>query len=267
MQSPLSLENQPMWSDTTVLRAYTPVPGFGVLPVNAFLIRAAEPVLVDTGLGALRGEFMERLRAAIDPRELRWIWLTHTDPDHIGNLEAVMAEAPLARLVTTYLGMGKLGLHGLPLDRCFLLNPGQRLDVGDRELVAVTPPTFDAPETTGLFDVRSEILFSADCFGALMDRPQETAADIPVADLEAGLAGWTSVDAPWLRHVDERLFDKAIDPLRSLGPRAVLGSHLPPAEGMLETLLAGLRAARHAPAFVGPDQAALEQMLAGANAA
>lgn len=39
-------------------------------------------------------------------------------------------------MITTFLGMGKMGLHGLPVERVHLLNPGQRLAVGDRELVA-----------------------------------------------------------------------------------------------------------------------------------
>ena len=44
----------------------------------------------------------------------------------------------------------------------------------------------------------------------------------------------------------------------------VLSSHLPAAPGaMTERLLASLAEAPDAPPFVGPDQAALEQMLAG----
>ncbi len=43
----------------------------------------------------------------------------------------------------------------------------------------------------------------------------------------------------------------------------VLSSHLPAASGaMLERLLGSLEAAPTAQPFVGPDQAALEQMLA-----
>jgi glyoxylase-like metal-dependent hydrolase (beta-lactamase superfamily II) len=267
MQNPISIENQELEDGTTVLRSWTPIPGLGVLPVNAFLIKAPEPVLIDTGLAALHSDFMEHLQELVDLRDLSWIWLTHTDADHVGNLAAVLAEAPIARVVTTFLGMGKLGLLGLPVERCFLLNPGQRLAVGDRELLAVTPPSFDAPETTGLFDAHSGYLYSADCFGALLDRPYDVAADVPADALEAGLVTWAGVDAPWLRLVDERLFDRVTADIRSLRPRAVLGSHLPPAVDMLDTLLGHLRAARGAPAFTGPDQAALEQMMAGASAA
>lgn len=36
--------------DTHVLPTYYPVPGFGILPVNAFVLKAKEPVLVDAGL-------------------------------------------------------------------------------------------------------------------------------------------------------------------------------------------------------------------------
>jgi hypothetical protein len=39
----------------------------------------------------------------------------------------------------------------------------------------------------------------------------------------------------------------------------VLGSHLPPATSMNDTLIDCVIAAREAPTFVGPDQAALEQ--------
>jgi glyoxylase-like metal-dependent hydrolase (beta-lactamase superfamily II) len=267
MENPTFLDDQAFADGTTVLRSWMPIPGLGVLPVNAFLIKAAEPVLIDTGLAALHDEFMDHLRELIDLRDLRWIWLTHTDADHVGNLASVLAEAPKARVVTTFLGMGKLGLLGLPVERCFLLNPGQRLTVGDRELLAVTPPSFDAPETTGLFDGRSEFLYSADCFGAMLDRPYDVAADVPADALEAGLVTWAGVDAPWLRLVDARLFDRTAADICGLRPRAVLGSHLPPAMDMLDPLLGHLRAARDAPAFTGPDQAALEQMMAGASAA
>jgi len=267
MDQPTMMETRRLAADTTLLGAYTPVPGHGVLPVNAFLVEAAQPVLIDTGLAALREEFLAALTARIDPRDLRWIWLTHTDPDHLGNLEAVLEMAPNARLVTTFLGMGKLGLHGLPVDRAYLLNPGQTLDVGDRLLTAVAPPSFDAPETTAVFDGRGRTLFSADCFGALMSAPAEHAADIPAGELQEGLRGWSAVDAPWLQWVADVRFHERLEAVSRLGAQSVYSSHLPPAAGMTDFLLRTLDDSRNAPAFVGPDQAAMEQMLAQAGVA
>lgn len=264
MQGPAMLAPRAVAPDTVMLPSYMPVPGFGVLPVNAFVIRGREPVLIDTGLAALRDDFVAALGRSIDPEDLRWIWLTHADADHLGNLAAVLELAPRARVVTTYLGMGKLGLMGMPVDRAFLLNPGQSLDLGDRRLEALAPPCFDAPETTVAFDARTRALFSSDCFGALMDRPAETAAALPEADLVRGMVAWATVDAPWLPMVDRGTFAHALGRVRDLDPATVLGSHLPPADGMTGTLLGVLAGAPDAPAFVGPDQAALERMMAQA---
>jgi hypothetical protein len=36
--------------DTSVLPSYFPIPGLGLLPVNAFVVKAQQPVLLDTGL-------------------------------------------------------------------------------------------------------------------------------------------------------------------------------------------------------------------------
>jgi hypothetical protein len=262
MKAPTMFETRTVAADTSSLSAYMPVPGFGVLPVNAFVIHAAEPVLIDTGLAALGSDFMQQLHASIDPGDLRWIWITHTDPDHLGNLADVLNEAPDARVVTTYLGMGKMGMHGLPLDRMYLLNPGQTLNVGDRQLAAVSPPTFDAPETTAVFDGRTRTLFSADCFGALLDEPSHSAAEIAPETLREGCVRWASVDAPWLRLLDRVKFTRRLEVLHGLNAETILSAHLPPAKAMMPTLIDHLVAALDAPQFVGPDQQALEQMMA-----
>jgi glyoxylase-like metal-dependent hydrolase (beta-lactamase superfamily II) len=267
MDTPVMLTPQTVAPDTWILPAYLPVPGFGSLPVNAFVIRGAEPVLVDTGLAALGNEFMEALESIVDPDALRWIWVTHADADHVGNLARILAAARQARVVTTFLGMGKLAMQGLSLERVHLLNPGQSLELADRRLTAFTPPSFDAPETTGLYDDRSRALFSSDCLGALLEAPVERAADLPEAALREGLVVWATVDAPWLCGLQAGRFAESAAAVRRFEPDAVLSSHLPPARGMLDVLLGHLDAARAASPFVGPDQAELERMMAEAMAA
>ncbi len=47
-----------MMPDIEILPAHFPIPGMGFLAVNAFVIKAREPVLVDTGMGIESKEFM-----------------------------------------------------------------------------------------------------------------------------------------------------------------------------------------------------------------
>lgn len=250
---------------THILPAYFPVPMLGLIPVNAFLIGAAEPVLIDTGLFAVSNEFIAGLSSIISLDALRWIWLTHVDADHIGSLERILAAAPRARVVTTFLGLGKYSLRGvLPPERVHLLNPGQQLHVGDRTLLALRPATYDAPETTALFDVRTRTLFSSDSFGAVLDAPADDAAAIPGAKLRDGSVVWATIEAPWLQIVAPEPFERTVANVRALKPELVLSSHLPPARGMMDTLCSHVLSARGAAPFVGPDQAAMMAAMSAA---
>jgi glyoxylase-like metal-dependent hydrolase (beta-lactamase superfamily II) len=263
MDVPVMFESRTVAPDTEILPSYLPVPGMGVLADNAYLIFAAQPVLVDAGVAALRTELVAALEGLLDPAELRWIWVTHADPDHIGGLAPLLERAPNAKIVTNFLGMGKLGLLELAApDRFHLINPGQLLDVGDRELLALRPPLFDAPETMALLDTRTRALFSSDCFGGLLREPCETAAAIALDELRVGMVRWATVDAPWLSVSEPRAMGRALEAVRRLEPSIVLSSHLPPARGITDRLLLNLSASCGAPGFEGPDQAALEQMLA-----
>jgi hypothetical protein len=216
-------------NEVYMLPSYCPIPNMGVLPMNAFLVRGEQPILIDTGSGPLAAEFVDSLSNLIDLEDLRWLWLTHTDPDHVGAVELVLEAAPKAQVVTTFLGAAKLGLHRpLPEDRTHLINPGERLDLGDRELVALRPPVFDAPETIAAFDSSSRAFFAADCFGTLMSKPAATAEDIDDDALRDGLGIWAGIDTPWFEYASRDRLAEAVQNLWRLQPSAVLSGHLPP---------------------------------------
>ena len=152
----------------------------------------------------------------------------------------------------------------LPLDRVRLVNPGQTITVGDRTLTAIRPPAFDNPSTTGFVDDRSGALFSSDCFGALLGDVPDSASELSDDELRQGQVFWATVDAPWMHHVDPGVFAGASSSGSAASdPSMILSSHLPAAPGvMIDQLVESLRAVRDGAPFVGPDQAALEAMLA-----
>lgn len=255
-------------TDVTVLADPVEVPGVGWLPVQAFVLHAAEPVVVDTGLSLPDRHFVEDLAAVVDPADVRWIWLTHPDRDHTGGLFDLLAAAPQAKVVTTFLGMGILSTERpLPIDRVHLLNPGQALPVGDRELRAFRPPLYDSPATTGFQDSRTGALFSSDCFGAPLSEAGLAGCDdvraVPAEDLRAAQLLWAAVDSPWVHLVDRPAYEGSVRAIAAMAPSAVFSTHLPPALGDVDGLLATLRLAPDTDPFVGPDQRALEEMLAG----
>ncbi|WP_042432304.1 MBL fold metallo-hydrolase [Streptacidiphilus anmyonensis] len=254
--------------EVSVLSDSLEVPGIGHMPVNAFVLHAGQPVVVDTGLGLSDRDFLQTLAQAVDPADVRWIWLTHPDRDHTGGLHALLEAAPEAKVVTTFLAVGIMSCErSLPLDRVHLVNPGQSLDVGDRTLTAFRPPLFDNPTTVGFFDDLTGVCFSSDCFGAPMpaaDVAEGTdARALPAEDLRAAQLLWASVDSPWVENVDPKRFLDTFHLLRDRAPELVLSTHLPAAEGITARMLDTLGSAAGLRPFVGPDQAALAQMLAG----
>jgi flavorubredoxin len=222
------------------------------------------PILVDTGPGVERESYLAALQSVIDPADLRCIWLTHPDADHTGALSQLLADYPDLKVITTVLGVGILSTSDpLPMDRVHLVNPGQSITLGSRTLTAFRPPTFDNPSTTGFFDVSSKVLFPADCFGALLQDIPENAADLTDADLRDGQVVWATIDSPWLHQIERGMLARELDTVASLEPSLILSSHLPAAPGhLLGRFLTSLAEVPDAAPFVGPDQVALEAMLA-----
>ncbi|MGW0039314.1 MBL fold metallo-hydrolase [Gordonia sp. NPDC003376] len=258
--------------DISVLADALEIPGLGHLPVNAFVLHATEPVVIDTGLGLADRDFLSDLATILDPTDVAWIWLTHPDRDHTGALHFLLDAAPHARLITTFGAVGTLSCERpVPLDRVYFLNPGESIDVGDRRLVAFRPPLFDNPCTVGCYDPRSSTCFTSDCLGAPLSSAHLATADDATAITESELVAaqqlWASVDSPWVRLVDPGKYLPAVHSLRSFGADQLLSTHLPPVMRHTDIAFDMLAGAPDVAEFSAPDQGALEALLASFESA
>jgi flavorubredoxin len=245
-----------------VLPVHVPIPNMGFLPVNAFVIKALEPVLIDTGTATESEEFMKDLESVIDVRDLKWVWLTHDDADHTGSIRKVLEAAPDAKLVSNALTILRLNtVWPVPMDRVYWLNPGDSISAGDRRLTAVRPPLFDNPAALGIYDDKSEVFFSVDCFGGIIPSPVQNADELTEGELVQGMTTWSCADSPWVHMVDQRVFSQSLDKIRKLNPKMILSSHLPQAHGKTERFLELLEKLPSSTPFIAPDQKALEQIL------
>lgn len=254
--------------DTWVLPSYLPVPGLGNIVVNSYFIESQEPVVIDTGMPVVRQEFLEALWSLVDPKDVRWIVLTHDDADHSGNLIEVLGAATQAKLVTQFIGYARLetAYHMRP-ERVHLMNPGQALDVGDRQLAILRPPLFDSPATSAVFDGRSRVLFSADSFGAFIPNLGEDVTGIPEAEYQQGFEIFNRGNHPWSAWADPARVWPVLQEILRLDPAVIAGCHSPMARGRTERHVKALHDLIGLEPLLGPEQATFEAILAAAQGA
>jgi glyoxylase-like metal-dependent hydrolase (beta-lactamase superfamily II) len=236
LEAPILKSAESVHADWTVLPSWAPVGELGALTINSFVLKGREPMLVDTGIGAFGDGWIEMLESVVDPADLRWIWLSHMDWDHIGNLRAVLARAPGATVITSPIGVAKLGLVDIQPQSVHLIAAGESIEIDDRRIVATKPAYYDAPETMGFFDETARVLFSADSFGALLPAPIDHFTDAEEAVLREGMVTWSAVDSPWLADQLPEALGRKLASIERLEPKVVLSAHLPPAHEAVRTL-------------------------------
>lgn len=265
---PIALDPIEIAPDTVLIR--TAQPAFGAplsVSLNSLVIRAAEPVVVDTGPASNRTRWFADLTSIVDPADVRWIFLSHDDVDHTGNLHELLEMCPSATLVTNWASTERMGCEiSVPPDRLRWIDDGGSFDVGDRVLRAVRPPVYDSPTTRALFDPSTGVLWASDTFATPMPaEPVETVADLPPSMWAEGMAMFHHhALAPWLAIVDRTAFATTVDRVRSLEPAVIAGAHTPLIPtGSVTAAIDHLAALPDVVPPPHPDQAVLDAALAG----
>jgi flavorubredoxin len=249
--------------DTWLIPNLAPAGDGLFLPVNSMVIRGREPVIVDTGAPIHRALWVEKAFSVVEPEDVRWIFLSHDDGDHTGALFDVLEHCPQATLVTNFFSVERLSLEkpALPLQRMRWLEPGDRLDIGDRVLQLFRPPIFDGPTTRGLFDPKTGAMWAVDSFACFTPGPLD--ADALPAEALGGMTGLNSAVSPWHAWLDRERYGRHVDAVEALGARVAASAHGPVLRGgALDDAFDRVRALAGAPIIPLPGQALLDQLLA-----
>lgn len=249
--------------DVHVLPVTLPMGPGAFLTINAFLLMAEEPVLVDTGLGQDCDQLLDAVDEIVGLDNLKWVWLTHDDADHTGAIQQILTRTQ-ATLATHALNAIRMNTWWqVPMNRVHAMRFGDTIHVGDRVLRAVPPPLYDNPTSTGFIDESTGNLFSVDSFGAVIPEPTQDAAEIPAEALAGGMLGWSMIDTPWASMLDREKFGAVLEGVRQLAPTRIFSSHLPAAMGTsLESFLAVLATAPDATPAVAMSHEEFTGMLA-----
>ena len=133
---------------------------------NSFIIQGEKLALVDTSHAKFRQLYLELLTGLIDPTQLDYLIISHTEPDHSGLVKDVLKLAPQVVVVGAKVAIKFLeGMVHRSFEHIIVKN-GDRLDLGNgHELEFVSAPNLHWPDTIFTYDYKTQILYTCDAFG------------------------------------------------------------------------------------------------------
>ena len=133
---------------------------------NSFIIRGSRCALVDTSHEKFRQLYLDTLSDLINPAEIDYIIISHTEPDHSGLVKDILQLAPEATVVGSKVALQFLeDMVHQPFKQQIVKN-GDRLDLGNGHcLEFVSAPNLHWPDTMFSYDHKTQILYTCDAFG------------------------------------------------------------------------------------------------------
>jgi flavorubredoxin len=256
-------------TDTFVIHQVQPALGQPLFVyLNSMVIRGKEPTIVDTGTPANREQWLRDAFSLVEPEDVRWVFITHDDVDHSGNLDEVMTACPNATLVCNWAMVERhTNCFDFPLERCRWVMDGESLDIGDRTLQAMRPPVYDSPTTRGIYDPKTKVYWAVDTFATPLPDPHMGIADLdPEFWRELMWVFALGAVSPWITMLDPVKYGRYVDGIQGLDITTIAACHTPVIEGpFIEQAFARIRELPTLDAPVLPDQSILDQIIAATS--
>ncbi len=133
---------------------------------NSYIIRGEKLALVDTSHAKFRELYLQTLNQQLDPSQIDYLVISHTEPDHSGLVPEILALAPNVTVVGTKVALQFLNdLIHQPFKQQVVKN-GDQIDLGNGHILQfVNAPNLHWPDTMMTFDHATSILYTCDIFG------------------------------------------------------------------------------------------------------
>lgn len=188
---------------------------------NSYFINAEKKTIVETAKEKFWDVYLAKIKEVVDPAEIEYIIVNHTEPDHSGNLKNLLKIAPKAKVVGSGNAIRYLkDLMGIEFPH-LIVKDGQSLDLGNKTLNFIGAPNLHWPDSIYTYLVEDQLLFTCDSFGA--HYCSNEMFDDKVGDFEDAFRYYFDV----ILKPFSKFMLKAIDKIRPLSIKAICTGHGP----------------------------------------
>lgn len=135
---------------------------------NSYLVKGSEKIAIfETVKEKFFDEFLERLKSVnIDIKNIDYIVVDHTEPDHAGSVAKLLDLSPNAKLVGSPTALRFMkGILNREVDSIPVKN-GDTISLGNKTLQFISAPFLHWPDSMYTYIVEDNILVTCDSFGS-----------------------------------------------------------------------------------------------------
>ncbi len=199
---------------------------------NAYLVKGQKTALIDTGKEGFSDKLIANIESLIDLKNLDYIVLNHSEPDHSGSLKVLLEKAPQVKVLGSRAACKFAeAIVNRPINHQ-VINDGEELDLGGKTLRFIHAPFLHWPDTIFTYLVEDAILFSCDVFGAHYCEECQFFSDQTKKLDDSFKYYYDHIMRPFKEYVL-----KALDKIRDLKLEIIAPSHGPVLRSNLESYL------------------------------
>lgn len=133
---------------------------------NSYVILDEKIAVMDTADKIVKSQWIENLTAALNGRTPDYLVIQHLEPDHSGNIQAIIDMYPDIEIICSAAAKRMLPQFAdVNPDKVTAKNEGDTLELGSHTLTFVMAPMVHWPEVMVSYESSEKVLFSADAFG------------------------------------------------------------------------------------------------------
>ncbi|HTY20917.1 MAG TPA: FprA family A-type flavoprotein [Geobacteraceae bacterium] len=134
---------------------------------NSYLIKGKEKIaIIDTVKGKRSAEYLAKVKQLVDPADVDYYIVNHTEPDHSGSLALMLEQSPKAVVFSTQAAKTFLGNQIHTPFESHVVKDGETIDLGGKHLRFIIAPFLHWPDTMFTLFEEEGVLFTCDAFGA-----------------------------------------------------------------------------------------------------
>jgi flavorubredoxin len=133
---------------------------------NSYYINAEKKAIVETVKKPFWDVYRRKIEQLVNPSEIEYIILNHTEPDHSGSLTHLLEAAPNATVVGSGQALNYLQDITGKSFKSLKVKDGDTLSLGNKTLRFIGAPNLHWPDTIYTYVEEDKVLFTCDSFGA-----------------------------------------------------------------------------------------------------